>query len=208
MWPAHKSDTAGLVHPLMVANQSKHTVQFSDLAWRDSDPDFPKAWQIGHYLERYLKEYGGADIRLGHKVVKTELQDGGSWKVETESEKGPETKIFDYLLVTTGFFGTPLWPEGIPKEAEVPIIHSSKYRDIKGLLANSKGTGDKILIVGGQMSGIEIANTIATHLSSLVHSPGDATVKNAERFTIHHVAQGPAWTVPLFTSVNVGLFPM
>ncbi|KAI0451411.1 hypothetical protein F5B21DRAFT_486994 [Xylaria acuta] len=202
LWPANKSDTAGLVHPLMVANQSKHTVQFSDLAWRDSDPDFPKAWQIGHYLERYLKEYGGADIRLGHRVVKTELQDGGSWKVQTESEKGSETKIFDYLLVGTGFFGTPLWPGGIPKEGEVPIIHSSKYRDIESLLSNSKDTSDKILIVGGQMSGVEIANTIATHLSSLIYSPGEATAKNVERFTIHHVAQSPAWTVPLFTSVD------
>ncbi|KAI0470223.1 hypothetical protein F4859DRAFT_124836 [Xylaria cf. heliscus] len=202
LWPAHKNDTAGLVHPLMVANQSKHTVQFSDLAWRDSDPDFPRAWQIGRYLERYLKEYGGADIRLGYKVVKTELQDGGSWKVQTESEKGSETKIFDYLLIATGFFGTPLWPEGIPKEGEVPIIHSSKYRDIESLISNSGPTSDKILVVGGQMSGVEITNTIATHLSSLIHSPGDAAVKNAERFTIHHVAHRPAWTVPLFTSAN------
>ncbi|KAI1737238.1 hypothetical protein F4680DRAFT_428830 [Xylaria scruposa] len=202
LWPAHVNDSAGFVHPLMVANQSKHTVQFSDFAWRDSDPEFPKAWQIGQYLDRYLKEYGGADIRLGHKVVKTELQDGGSWKVQTESEKGHETKVFDYLLIATGFFGSPLWPEGVPKEGEVPIIHSSKYRDIESLLSNSQDTNDKILIVGGQMSGVEIANTIATHLSSLIHSPGTATVKNAERLSIHHVAQGPAWTYPLFTSVN------
>ncbi|GAW21605.1 hypothetical protein ANO14919_111280 [Xylariales sp. No.14919] len=202
LWPAHKSDEAGLIHPLMVANQSKHTVQFSDLAWRDSDPDFPKAWQIGRYLERYLKEYGGADVRLGHKVVKTELQDGGSWKVQTDSEKGTETSVFDYLLVATGIFGKPMWPEGIPGEGEVPIIHSSKYREIESLLSKAKDTSDKILVVGGQMSGVEIASTIATHLSSLIHSPGPKSVQNAERFTIHHVAQKPAWTVPLFTSVK------
>ncbi|KAJ2978806.1 hypothetical protein NUW58_g7378 [Xylaria curta] len=202
LWPVHKNDVAGLVHPLMVANQSKHTLQFSDLAWRDSDPNFPKAWQVGQYLERYLKEYGGADIRLGHKVVKTELQDGGSWKVQTDSENGTETGIFDYLLVTSGFFGSPLWPEGIPKEGEIPIVHSSKYRDIESLLSKAKSTDDKILIVGGQMSGVEIANTIASHLSSLVHSPGDKVVQNAERFAIHHVTKSPAWTVPLFTSVS------
>ncbi|KAJ3556728.1 hypothetical protein NPX13_g10077 [Xylaria arbuscula] len=202
LWPAHRSDNAGLVHPLMVANQSKHTVQFSDLAWRDSDPEFPKAWQIGRYLERYLKEYGGADIRLGHRVVKAELQDGGAWKVQTDSEKGTETRIFDYLLVATGFFGQQLWPEGIPKQGEVPIIHSSKYRDINSLLEKAKDTSDKILIVGGQMSGVEIAGTIATHLSSLVNSPGKRAIQNAERFKIHHVSQRPAWTVPLFTSVK------
>ncbi|KAI0817261.1 hypothetical protein GGR55DRAFT_673099 [Xylaria sp. FL0064] len=202
LWPAHKSDNASLIHPLMVANQSKHTVQFSDFAWRDSDPDFPRAWQIGRYLERYLKEYGGADIRLGHRVVKAELQDGGSWKVQTDSEKGLQTSIFDYLLVATGFFGSPLWPEGIPREGEVPIIHSSKYRDIESLLSKAKDSGDKILVVGGQMSGVEIAGTIATHLSSLIHSPGHKAIQNPERFMIHHITPRPAWTVPLFTSVK------
>lgn len=187
----------------MVANQSKHTVQFSDLAWRDSDPDFPRAWQVGRYLERYQKEYRGADIRLGHKVVRTELQDGGSWRVQTVSEKGTESSIFDYLLVATGFFGNPLWPDGIPKEGELPIVHSSKYRDIESLLSKASSTSDKILIAGGQMSGVEIAGTIATHLSSLIHSPGENPIQNAERFTIHHVRQSPTWTVPLFTSVNV-----
>ncbi|KAI1199049.1 hypothetical protein F5X97DRAFT_332996 [Nemania serpens] len=204
LWPAHKTDNAGLVHPLMVANQSKHTVQFSDLAWRDSDPDFPRAWQVGRYLERYQKEYRGADIRLGHKVVRTELQDGGSWRVQTVSEKGTESSVFDYLLVATGFFGNPSWPNGIPKEGELPIIHSSKYRDIESLLSKASSTSDKILIAGGQMSGVEIAGTIATHLSSLTHSPGEKPIQNAERFTIHHVRQSPAWTVPLFTSVNPG----
>ncbi|KAI0428559.1 hypothetical protein F5Y09DRAFT_285321 [Xylaria sp. FL1042] len=202
LWPVHKGDGTGLVHPLMVANQSKHTVQFSDFAWRDSESDFPKAWQIGRYLERYLKEYEGADIRLGHKVVKAELQDGGSWKVQTDSEKGPQTSIFDYLLVATGFFGSPLWPEGIPKEGEVPIIHSSKYRDIESLLSKAKDTSDKILVVGGQMSGVEIAGTIATHLSSYIHSPGHKAIQNAGRFAVHHVTPRPAWTVPLFTSVK------
>ncbi|KAI1304528.1 hypothetical protein F5Y03DRAFT_357649 [Xylaria venustula] len=202
LWPSHKGDSAGLIHPLMVANQSKHTVQFSDLAWPDSDPDFPKAWQIGRYLERYLKAYGGADIRLGHKVVKAELLDGGSWKVQTDSERGTQTSIFDYLLVATGFFGSPSWPEGIPREGEVPIIHSSEYRDIERVLAKAKGTSDKILVVGGQMSGVEIAGTIATHLSSLIHSPGHKAIQDPERFTIHHVTPRPAWTVPLFTSVK------
>ncbi|KAI8635422.1 hypothetical protein F5Y19DRAFT_407707 [Xylariaceae sp. FL1651] len=204
LWPTRKNDNAGLVHPLMIANQSKHTVQFSDLAWRDSDPEFPRAWQVGRYLRRYLKEYGGANIQLGHQVVKTELQDGGSWKVHTQSENGPKTSIFDYLLVTTGFFGQPIWPESIPRDGEVPVVHSSKYRDIEGLLSKAKTPSSKILVVGGQMSGIEIAGTVATHLSSLVHSPGDKVIQNPERFIIHHVAPRPTWTFPLLTSPKPG----
>lgn len=54
----------GMVNPNMRTNQSKHTVSFSDLAWPDRDlawPDnisaFPKAWQVGQYLERYYEKY-------------------------------------------------------------------------------------------------------------------------------------------------------
>ncbi|KAI1759333.1 FAD/NAD(P)-binding domain-containing protein [Hypoxylon sp. FL1150] len=200
LWPTAKDDGDGLVHPHMVANQSKHTVQFSDLAWLDSDPEFPRAWQVGQYLERYLASYGGADIRLGHRVVKTELQDGGTWKVQTQSSKGSDTELFDYLLVSTGFFGKPTWPDYIPKEADVPIIHSSKYRDIKSLLGTSNRRGSKILIVGGQMSGIETAATVATHLSSAVHSPGEKVIEEPEKYSIQHVIHRPSWVFPLFTS--------
>ncbi|KAI2619522.1 FAD/NAD(P)-binding domain-containing protein [Hypomontagnella submonticulosa] len=200
LWPISKDDKDGLVHPLMVTNQSRHTVQFSDLAWQDTDPQFPRAWQVGRYLERYLHEYGGADIRLGHKVTKADLQDDGSWKVTIQSDTGSETATFDYLLVGTGFFGKPIWPDQIPKEADIPIIHSSKYRDLKSFLAKSNNRGGKILIVGGQMSGVEIAATIATHLSSAINSPGEKIVDSPEKYSIHHIVHRPSWVFPLFTS--------
>lgn len=187
----------------MVANQSKHTVQFSDFAWDESAPQLPRAWQVGQYLDRYYKRYGGADLQLNHKVVRTEIQEGGGWKVETESGEGKQTSIFDYLLVTTGFFGKPIWPTFIPKDAEVPVVHSSKYRDLEGLLNANPGRGGKIVVVGGQMSGIEIAGTIASHLSSALNSPGEKKISDPEKYSVHHVVQRPAWVFPLFTSPKV-----
>ncbi|KAI0880330.1 FAD/NAD(P)-binding domain-containing protein [Annulohypoxylon maeteangense] len=202
LWPTSKDDADGLVHPLMVTNQSKHTVQFSDLAWRDKDPQFPRAWQVGQYLERYLDKYGGAHIRLGHKVVKADLQSDGLWKVETESAGISKTDVFDYLLVTTGFFGEPIWPEYVPKDADVPIIHSSKYRDLKSLIAKTNNPGGKILVIGGQMSGVEISATIATHLSSAIHSPGEKVIEELDKYSIRHIVQRPSWIFPLYTSPN------
>ncbi|KAH7034775.1 uncharacterized protein B0I36DRAFT_84036 [Microdochium trichocladiopsis] len=201
LWPASKTDNGGLVHPLMVANQSKHTVQFSDLAWEPSAPQLPRAWQVGQYLERYRQRYlQAADLRLGHKVVATEVKTGGSWEIQTSSEKGVETSVFDCLIVSTGFFGQPIWPEDIPRKNDVPIIHSSRYRTLQDLLPRDKPAGGKILVVGGQMSGIEIAGTVATHLSTAINTPDDKPIAQPEKYKIHHVAHRPAWVLPLFTS--------
>jgi cation diffusion facilitator CzcD-associated flavoprotein CzcO len=189
----------------MVTNQSKHTVQFSDLSWDDTAPQLPRAYQVGQYLDTWRRRYAGADLQLGHKVVRTELQDGGSWKVETESQDGCQTGVFDYLLVATGFFGEPIWPDCFPRHADIPIMHSSRYRDITDLLRKHDGPGGKILVVGGQMSGIEIASTIASHLSSAINSPGGKPVSNPERYSIHHVTPQPSWVFPLFTSPKASL---
>lgn len=188
----------------MVANQSKHTVQFSDLAWEPSAPQFPRAWQVGQYLEQYRQRYlQSVDLRLGHKVVKTNLGTGGSWEIQTSSSKGTETGVFDCLIISTGFFGQPIWPDSVPRQADVPIIHSSKYRNLHELLPQDKPAGRKIVIVGGQMSGIEIAGTVATHLSNAVNKPGDKPIAQPDQYTIHHVAHRPAWVLPLFSSPTV-----
>lgn len=88
LWPISKADD-GMVNPDMCVNQSRHTVSFSDLAWPETAASFPKAWEVGLYLERYIKTYPGYEIRLKTKVVGTEFGEG-KWKVrvrEQEDEK-------------------------------------------------------------------------------------------------------------------------
>ncbi|OHW91861.1 pyridine nucleotide-disulfide [Colletotrichum incanum] len=194
LWPTRATDADGLVHPLMVANQSRHTVQFSDLAWAPEDPEFPRAWMIGRYLERYLDRYGrGVELKLGHRVAKTDLKDDGTWSVTVESDGGEETSVFDYLLVSSGFFGKPIVPDVVSGEMEVPVIHSSKYRDLRALFPNGVQNGGKILVVGGQMSGVEIAGTIATHISAAVNAPDPSPFPSADKLTVEHLTQRPTW---------------
>jgi cation diffusion facilitator CzcD-associated flavoprotein CzcO len=186
----------------MVANQSKHTMQFSDLAWAKEDLDFPRSWMVGRYLHRYLETYPGANIKLGHRVVKTNLEADGSWKVSVDTGEGETTGVFDHLLIATGYFGKPIVPEAVPIDPKVPVIHTSKYRDLKSLLGDGTSDGGKILVVGGQMSGVEIAGTIATHISAASHSP-DSPMPNAEKYTVDHLVQTPSWVFPLLTSPEV-----
>lgn len=197
----------------MIANQSRHTVQFSDLAWESTAPQLPRAWQVGHYLERYRDRYcRDADIRLGMRVEKvtpalTVADDGTShtaWHLKARSSDGAvQEDQVDYLVIATGYFGRPAMPTLSANNSDIPVIHSSAYRDLSSLLGTSKRRGRKILVVGGQMSGVEIAGTVASHLSSAANSPSPCSIPDLEEFSVQHVIQRPVWVFPLFTSPDV-----
>jgi cation diffusion facilitator CzcD-associated flavoprotein CzcO len=202
LWPVSREDD-GLVNPDMCTNQSKHTVNFSGLAWSETTAAFPKAWQVGQYLERYIEKYPGYTIRKNTRVVNSAYENG-KWKIETKEngEQGQlETHIFDRLIVATGFFGRPRVP-AILKGFPAPVVHSSQVRSVRNLLSSTSSPspakpGKKIVVVGGQMSGVEIAAAIAAQLSSEENSPGDA-FPQASEYVVTHVVQKPVWVMPLF----------
>jgi cation diffusion facilitator CzcD-associated flavoprotein CzcO len=206
LWPSSKTDSGRQVHPLMVTNQSRHTMQLSDLAWEPHVPQLPQAWMVGQYLERYNAQYlaGRSDfeLNLNSHVTSASQKDGG-WSVVIEADGKKETSQYDYLLVASGYFGKPNVPAALSEEASIPVIHSSQYRDLKSLLSNGSPNGGKILVVGGQMSGVEIAGTVATHLSSEVNSPDASSIPNVDKYSIQHVIQRPVYVFPLHTALEV-----
>lgn len=216
LWPVRSDEVGGLVHPLMVANQSRHTVQFSDLAWDPKVPHMPQAWQVGQYLERYRDRYcREASIHLGSRVeaatpVPNTAYDGtpgNTWHLEVRSSNGEmQQHQFDHLVVASGVFGRHAIPSLRVNETNVPVIHSSSYRDLNSLLGKGDGKGRKILVIGGQMSGVEIAGTIASHLSSATHSPSKSDIPDIGEYSIHHVLQRPVWVMPLYLTPKVCLF--
>ncbi|KAL8294545.1 hypothetical protein RB597_007809 [Gaeumannomyces tritici] len=218
LWPVSKDDTGGDIHPLMRVNQSKHTVQFSDLAWGLEIPEFPYAWQVGQYLKRYYERYcSGAELKLNQRVEETAPVKPaglpGQWAVTTRTgDNKTENNVFDCVIVGSGYFGKPLVPTMF-KSAGVPVITSTEYRDLSSLfgagldntLLDAKikaepAPNPKVLVVGAQMSGIEIAALIATHLSSAVFSPKERAIPNASRCSVIHIAEQPSWIFPFFTT--------
>jgi cation diffusion facilitator CzcD-associated flavoprotein CzcO len=201
LWPTSKKDD-GLVNPDMCTNQSMHTVSFSDHAWPEGTRAFPKAWEVGEYLQQYIKAYDGYGIRLGCRVEKASLQDG-LWKIRVRDKQSldSETLSFDYLLVGTGFFGKPKIPP-VLEGFSAPVWHSSRLRGVEDLLnSNSKssqGPRRNIVIVGGQMSGVEVAASVALQLSSEANSPGAKLIPNAAEYTVTHIIQQPIWIMTLF----------
>jgi hypothetical protein len=73
------------------------------------------------------------------------------------------------------------------------------------LQGNKAGTpihGSKILVVGGSMSGAEVAASVAMQLCSHVHSPRLSEIKDAGKYTVHHVMRRPYWVMPLILPVT------
>lgn len=117
--PENHNDTsttrkAGFISPQMRTNLSRFTVSFSDLSWEsvigDDVPMFPRASQVGEYLETYMQYYIPPEaLKLGCKVVGTERRtvdgEGGCWRVEWE--EGVEEQEADGEYVPVALFGFP-----------------------------------------------------------------------------------------------------
>lgn len=90
-------------------------------------------------------------------------------------------------------------------DLNVPVWHSSKFRDVKDLLTDGgkrPSQGRKIVVVGGQMSGVEIAGTIAFQISSVVNTPAEPPFPDPTKYVVTHLVQKPTWVMSLFFPNN------
>ncbi|PHH60881.1 hypothetical protein CDD81_1086 [Ophiocordyceps australis] len=200
LWPSRDDKSQGrLIDGLMVCNQSQHTMHFSDMAWEAETGQMPRAWQVGRYIEGYVERYLDGQpaftLRLSTRVVKAEEREGG-WEIETS--KG-ERERFEYLVVASGYFGEARMADEV-KGASVPVVHSSAYTGLHQLLQGSElGPEAKILVVGGQLSGVEAAAAVARDISTARHGERESGVKNVETLSVEHIVQHPVWIFPLYT---------
>lgn len=225
------SEVEGMIHPHMSTNLSRWTVGFGDLAWDrggtegkeegDEGGVFPKAWRVGRYLERYYGRYlvgrEGVEVKLSTRVERVDrTEEGcGGWKVDIRSvgprgmegreggaETETETLLFDHLVVASGFFGQPHVPTGL-EEFKGVVQHSTRFRNVHALLKDTANPEVKnIVVVGGSMSGVEVAEDIAMQLSNETHRPGDSRIKDVEKYVVHHVLKKPLWVVPHYVPVK------
>lgn len=109
--------------------------------------------------------------------------------------------MFDFLVVASGHFGSPSIPL-IPGLEDISSVHSSELQspnDIDRLLEKSPKSG-KLVVVGGSMSGVEAATSLALHLSSLSFRPGSSAQEH--NYEVWHVGPGPYWVLPTYLPHN------
>ncbi|KAJ5247465.1 FAD-dependent pyridine nucleotide-disulfide oxidoreductase [Penicillium chermesinum] len=222
----------GIIDPYMRTNLSRFTVAFSDLSWEsvlgEHVPDFPQAWQVGQYLSAYATKYlDDQHLRLGRRVVRTvrTREPAAKWRVSwveerrsDESVVGPATsdaevttEDFDLLVVASGYFARPFIPE-IPGLRDFSgVLHSSALQKGNGITGKGPDTHrGNVVVIGGSMSGVEAASTIALrHSSALLATglnPQSANIK------VHHIHSRPFWNLPTYipheTTNGVSFLPL
>ncbi|KAK0347119.1 hypothetical protein LTS02_004095 [Friedmanniomyces endolithicus] len=227
LWALDETTQTGFLAPGTPTNLSRFTVGFSDLDWREVDlggqhdgdgarrgeggvPMFPKAWQVGRYLEEYRRLYVPEEVlRLEREVLRAErcVEEGRAavWRVESRDGEGKgRVEEFDYLVVASGFFAKPRWPgQGGPGlgngdvRSRIRTMHSSQFRTLDDLFSGKSNAAEKtILIVGGGNSAGETAAAVAMQLSDAAWSPDTTQQKLYKGCKITHITPRPIYGLP------------
>ncbi|KAF2094086.1 hypothetical protein NA57DRAFT_47139 [Rhizodiscina lignyota] len=217
MWALRPGELhRGKCNPEMPTNLSRFTVSFSDLAWQSMnltrEPDgtngsngnngalplYPKAWQVGRYLEEYAKRYIPPDsLKLGCKVQharKATEGDKEKWHLQWIGDQQIHDAMFDHLIVGSGFFSSPR-PHNIAIESgpKIKLLHSSEFRVLEDLLPEPRPNQGTVVVVGGSMSGAEAAVAVAMSLSNASFSPRGPEAPN---YSVVHVTSRPFYDLP------------
>ncbi|KAF2201357.1 hypothetical protein GQ43DRAFT_431694 [Delitschia confertaspora ATCC 74209] len=236
MWASNGDNGQEKCSAEMTTNLSRFTVAFSDLDWSSVDlrqansepanplPLFPTARQVEQYLYAYKAKYVPQEIIHRRTQVMNSFREDGKWRVRYEEIKlipgvGERRvlgeKIFDYVIVATGFFQNPspaawrikplLTPslrsehsEKYHSQIRRQIQHSTEFRTVKeltkGHLLNNQE--NNIVVIGGSISGSEAAAEAAFQISNARYSPGDTP--NWARCKVYHVIAKPFYCLPKY----------
>ena len=161
--------SAARLYPGLVANSPNGLYEFSDLSMVNASQAALKpvpGKQVQAYLHEYAEKNGLLGrIRFGSRVVKAERRGrdggggggggGGGWTVQTS--RGDVLEC-DKLVVATGLYSKPHWPE-IPRDEDFggTVIHSKSLGQEHQRLSSSDKVED-VVVVGACKSSVEAAS--------------------------------------------------
>jgi len=134
----------------------KELYEFPSFPFPAEYGSFPKGPQVQEYLCSFARAKGiYAMTRLRTAVLAMVPRSGGSrgWCVHFQTEgKDASEEDFDFMVVATGMYGTPLVPS-VPgmENFHGVTMHAEKFHE------KSMATGQKVIVVGGGKSAIDCA---------------------------------------------------
>lgn len=139
---------------------SRMSMPFSDHPPRFAT-DFPTQAEVREYLRGYAEEFGLLEaVRFGHEVVHVS-KEGARWRVTARdlADGTERSEPADAVLVANGELWRPRLPAGglPPEDSGVRVLHAARYR------GPQEFAGQRVLVVGGGVSGADIGADLAPH---------------------------------------------
>lgn len=158
------------IWPNMRTNTSRPMTCFSDLRQEQNRAAFTSAETVCSYLERYADLFDlNADAHLGHRVTSLSRDnDGNGFRVTYVAPDGTCTqKSFSHAIVASGRHRDPAIPDlqGLQSfTGSGGVSHSFSYRSAE------RFRGQRVVVLGGSISALEIASELAQAESAHVIS--------------------------------------
>lgn len=146
-------DSGGAYRNARMQN-SRWTFHFSSVASEDCD-DFPCVAQVGDYLARMAACDGIMNVARLNTTVTGLTRKANEWLVTSQQENEHRQESFDKIIISTG----ELWQ---PRSLAVPgIAHfSGSVVTSRGYQHPEEFAGKRVLVVGGGVSGADIASDL------------------------------------------------
>lgn len=170
------------VWPQMRTNTARMVTRFSDLDYPEGTAIFPRNQEVGAYLRAYADKMGLADrIHTGTLLTGLERADGG-YRLTLEQGGETRSETFPRVVIATGPYNRPAIPaiDGLDGfTGPCGAIHAFRYKDPDAY------RGKRVLIAGGNISSLEIAQDLA-----MLGAQSVATAMRRQRYVMPKMIAG------------------
>ena len=162
-------------------NLSKHTCRFSEWPWPEDTGTFPTSNEMAAYLESYANEFVDPSCfnfqcQVNHIALAGSDESSPSssqvekcYRVEWTdlTTNSTHSKEFNGVVVATGFFSRPHWPQQLEHNTmeKIPtttIIHSNDYYNHQDF------ENETVAVIGSSFSALEIAVDVSKSAQRVV----------------------------------------
>lgn len=155
-------------------------MEFPDFPYPEGTKSYPPQADVLSYLNAYVDEFDLKKyIKFSHMVIRVLPIEKGQWEVIVKDLPNDtfETKIYDAVFVANGHFTAPRMPhiDGV-NEFKGKIIHSHDFRTAQAF------KGDKVLVIGGGPSGLDLMAHISKTAERLTWSQNKRPQETKEAF--------------------------
>lgn len=165
---------------LFRTNLPHQVMEFPDFPYPEGTKSYPPQAKVLKYLNSYVDKFDlKKHIQFGHLVIRVLPIEKGKWEVIVKDLPNNkfETKIYDVVFVANGHFTASRIPHiDDANEFKGKIIHSHDFRTAEAF------KDDKVLVIGGGPSGMDLVAHISKIAERLTWSQNQRPHETTEEF--------------------------